>query len=399
MRNFRYTLEDLKNKSEQKLFTYATTFAGGGGSSCGYKLSGGDCKFMNEFQEVACDTYIQNFPGTPYLCKDIKKMSSEEVMITGNFKPRELDIFDGSPPCPPFSMSGIKQKGWNKTQMKYGHKQTNIEDLTWEIIRLCKDIQPKIIVCENVKGLTMSYAIDHLNKMVKDFESIGYTTTYKVMSGVNYGVPQKRERVFIVSIRNDVLEDVGLNFMTINNVFPEPIDEDLSIRTAIADLQDNEFNKQEAEELREYMKKTSKYKWLVKLPKNPNRVMSVGDDVVTPHYQELYEKGEIKKEEIKNSFFQSRRVPWNQASHTLLETGLQPSVAAHLHPGEDRVFTTKEAGRLMTLPDDFILTGKLGQRLARIGLMVAPLQMHYLSKSIYSNVLKPYKEKHNDTNH
>ena len=399
MRNFRYTLEDLKNKSEQKLFTYATTFAGGGGSSCGYKLSGGDCKFMNEFQEVACDTYIQNFPGTPYLCKDIKKMSSEEVMITGNFKPRELDIFDGSPPCPPFSMSGIKQKGWNKTQMKYGHKQTNIEDLTWEIIRLCKDIQPKVIVCENVKGLTMSYAIDHLNKMVKDFESIGYTTTYKVMSGVNYGVPQKRERVFIVSIRNDVLEDVGLNFMTINNVFPEPIDENLSIRTAIADLQDNEFNKQEAEELREYMKKTSKYKWLVKLPKNPNRVMSVGDDVVTPHYQELYEKGEIKKEEIKNSFFQSRRVPWNQASHTLLETGLQPSVAAHLHPGEDRVFTTKEAGRLMTLPDDFILTGKLGQRLARIGLMVAPLQMHYLSKSIYSNVLKPYKEKHNDTNH
>ena len=399
MRNFRYTLEDLKNKSEQKLFTYATTFAGGGGSSCGYKLSGGDCKFMNEFQEVACDTYIQNFPGTPYLCKDIKKMSSEEVMITGNFKPRELDIFDGSPPCPPFSMSGIKQKGWNKTQMKYGHKQTNIEDLTWEIIRLCKDIQPKVIVCENVKGLTMSYAIDHLNKMVKDFESIGYTTTYKVMSGVNYGVPQKRQRVFIVSIRNDVLEDVGLNFMTINNVFPEPIDEDLSIRTAIADLQDNEFNKQEAEELREYMKKTSKYKWLVKLPKNPNRVMSVGDDVVTPHYQELYEKGEIKKEEIKNSFFQSRRVPWNQASHTLLETGLQPSVAAHLHPGEDRVFTTKEAGRLMTLPDDFILTGKLGQRLARIGLMVAPLQMHYLSKSIYSNVLKPYKEKHNDTNH
>ena len=399
MRNFRYTLEDLKNKSEQKLFTYATTFAGGGGSSCGYKLSGGDCKFMNEFQEVACDTYIQNFPGTPYLCKDIKKMSSEEVMITGNFKPRELDIFDGSPPCPPFSMSGIKQKGWNKTQMKYGHKQTNIEDLTWEIIRLCKDIQPKVIVCENVKGLTMSYAIDHLNKMVKDFESIGYTTTYKVMSGVNYGVPQKRERVFIVSIRNDVLEDVGLNFMTINNVFPEPIDEDLSIRTAISDLHDNEFNKKEAEELREYMKKTSKYKWLVKLPKNPNRVMSVGDDVVTPHYQELYEKGEIKKDEIKNSFFQSRRVPWNQASHTLLETGLQPSVAAHLHPGEDRVFTTKEAGRLMTLPDDFILTGKLGQRLARIGLMVAPLQMHYLSKSIYSNVLKPYKEKHNDTNH
>ena len=69
-RYFRYTLEDMKKSSDRKLFTYATTFAGGGGSSCGYKLSGGDCKFMNEFQEVACDTYIQNFPGTSYLCKD-----------------------------------------------------------------------------------------------------------------------------------------------------------------------------------------------------------------------------------------------------------------------------------------------------------------------------------------
>ena len=49
-RYFRYTLEDMKKSSDRKLFTYATTFAGGGGSSCGYKLSGGDCKFMNEFQ-------------------------------------------------------------------------------------------------------------------------------------------------------------------------------------------------------------------------------------------------------------------------------------------------------------------------------------------------------------
>ena len=96
-RYFRYTLEDMKKSSDRKLFTYATTFAGGGGSSCGYKLSGGDCKFMNEFQEVACDTYLQNFPGTPYLCKDIKQMTSEEVMVTGKFNPRELDIFDGSP--------------------------------------------------------------------------------------------------------------------------------------------------------------------------------------------------------------------------------------------------------------------------------------------------------------
>ena len=399
-RYFRYTLEDMKKSSDRKLFTYATTFAGGGGSSCGYKLSGGDCKFMNEFQEVACDTYLQNFPGTPYLCKDIKQMTSEEVMVTGKFNPKELDIFDGSPPCPPFSMSGSKQKNWNKTQVKYGHVQTNIEDLTWEIIRLCKDIQPKVIVCENVKGLTMSYAVEHLNKMIRDFEAIGYTTVYKVMSAVNYGVPQKRERVFIVSVRNDVMEDIGLNFMNLSGaVFPEPYNEEISLNQAIGDLQDNEFNKKDAEYLRMKMKTYKKYSWLTKLPKNPNRVMSIGDDVVKPHYEELYRQGKIKKEDIKISYYQSRRVPWSQASHTLTESGMLMSVAAHLHPGEDRVFSPREACRIMSLPEDFILTGDMNKKLARIGLMVAPLQMKYLSESIYNNVIKPYKEKHNDTNH
>ena len=396
-RYFRYTIEDLQKSSSEKLFTYVTTFAGGGGSSCGYKLAGGDCKFMNEFQRVAVDTYIANFPNTPHLCKDVKLMTSEEVMTMGNFKSRELDIFDGSPPCPPFSMSGTKRKGWNKEQMKYGHKQKNIEDLSWEIIRLCKDIQPKVIICENVKGLTMEYATEHLHKMIRDFETNGYMTVYKVLNSSRFGVPQKRQRVFIVSIRNDVADDIGLNFMTmLNAIYPDDLDEGLTIHDAIADIQDDEDNKKEAEELCNAMKKSAKYKWLIKLPKNPNRVMSVGDDVVKPHYEKLYEEGKIKKEEIKHSFFQSRRVPWNQASHTLSEQGLQTSLAVHLHPSEDRVYTTRESARIMSLPDDFILTGTLNEKLARIGLMVAPLQMKYLVENIYKNILKPYKEKTND---
>ena len=62
--------------------------------------------------------------------------------------------------------------------------------------------------------------------------------------------------------------------------------------------------------LRMKMKTYKKYSWLTKLPKNPNRVMSIGDDVVKPHYEELYRQGKIKKEDIKISYYQSRRVPW-----------------------------------------------------------------------------------------
>ena len=397
MKYFRYTLDDLKKSSDRKLFNYITFFAGGGGSSCGYKLSGGDCLFMNEFQQVAVDDYLANFPETPHhICDDIKNVTGQQIMEMTGLKVGELDLLDGSPPCPPFSMSGTKQKGWGKEKTAYGMKQKNIEDLTWEQIRIANEMQPKVIVCENVKGLTMSYAQEHLQRMVNDFEKCGYTTVYKVLKGHQQGVPQKRERVFIVSVRNDVLDKIGLPFMLLeSSVFPEPEEEFATIQDAIGDLKHNNANASEAVELCDAMKKSAKYKWLKRLQKNPDRVMSVGDDVVGPWYDKVIahrKKMGKTVPERKSSFYQSRRVPYNQASHTLSEQGLMTSLAVHLHPEEDRVFTTKESARIMTLPDDYIFTGTFNQNLARIGLMVAPLCLKYLADNIYKNILKPYKE-------
>ena len=81
MRYFRYTLDDLKKSSDRKLFNYITFFAGGGGSSCGYKLAGGDCLFMSELQQVAVDDYLANFPETPHhLCADIRDITGQQIM-------------------------------------------------------------------------------------------------------------------------------------------------------------------------------------------------------------------------------------------------------------------------------------------------------------------------------
>ena len=166
MKYFRYTLDELKQSSDRKLFDYISFFAGGGGSSAGYKLAGGDCKFVNEFQQVAVDTYLENWPETPaHICGDIKEVTGAKIMEMTGIKKGELDILDGSPPCPPFSMSGTKQKGWGKEKTAYGMKQKNIEDLTWEQIRIAGEMMPKIIICENVKGLTMEYAREHLMRM------------------------------------------------------------------------------------------------------------------------------------------------------------------------------------------------------------------------------------------
>ena len=398
MRYYRYTLDDLKKSSDRKLFTYISFFAGGGGSSAGYKLAGGDCRFVNEFQQIAVDTYLANWPGTPHICGDIKSVTGQQIMEMTGLKVGELDILDGSPPCPPFSMSGTKQKGWNKEKVAYGMKQQNIEDLTWEMIRITSEMKPKVVICENVKGLTMDYAKQHLDRMCADFEKEGYTTTYKVMNGIHFGVPQKRQRVFIVSVRNDVLDDIGMPWMLISSLFPDGANEEPTLEDAIGDLRLDNENRVEAVELCDAMKKSAKYKWMKRLPKNPDRVVSVGDDVVGPWYDKVIahrKKWGKSIPEKKTSFYQSRRVPWNQASHTLSEQGLQTSLAVHLHAEEDRVYTTKESKRIMTLPEDYILKGTLNEKLARIGLMVAPMMMKYLAEGIYKEVLEPYHALHN----
>ena len=154
---------------------------------------------MNEFQQVAVDDYLANFPETPHhICDDIKNVTGQQIMEMTGLKVGELDLLDGSPPCPPFSMSGTKQKGWGKEKDLW-YETENIEDLTWEQIRT-GEMQPKVIVCENVKGLTMSYAQEHLQRMVNDFEKCGYTTVYKVLKGHQQGVPQK-ERTSVHSFR------------------------------------------------------------------------------------------------------------------------------------------------------------------------------------------------------
>ena len=402
MRYFRYTINELKKSSDRKLFSYITFFAGGGGSSCGYKLAGGDCLFMNEFQQVAVNDYLKNFPNTTHLCRDINSISSQEIMEMTGLKPRELDILDGSPPCPPFSMSGTKQKGWGKEKMAYGKKQKEIERLTFKQIEIIKDLQPKVAIIENVKGFTMKYATELFEEVLETVRQAGYGVTWKVLKASEFGVPQKRERVFIVGVRNDILENHNNPFISFSPevlsgfVFPEPEKKyAATIKDAIGDLKDDKENTEESKVLCESMKKSAKYKWLRRLEKNPDRVVSVGDNVVKPWYQKVIAHRAARGKEVpkeKFSFFQSRRVPWNQSSHTLSEQGLQTSLAVHLHPSEDRGYTVKESKRIMTLPEDYQFTGKLNENLARIGLMVAPLQMKYLSENIYNNILKPYKD-------
>ena len=169
-----YYLKDVIDNSNKELFTVISTFAGGGGSSTGYRLAGGKILCVNEFVESAQETYKSNYPNTPVLPQDIKQLKGEDFLKAAGIQKGELDILDGSPPCSAFSVAGKREKGWDQTKTYSDGKQVeNIEDLFFEFTRITSEIMPKVVIGENVAGITMGEAKEYFNRIVNEFGKIG----------------------------------------------------------------------------------------------------------------------------------------------------------------------------------------------------------------------------------
>ena len=110
-----YLLTDVHKASAQNKFNVISTFAGGGGSSTGYRLAGGNILCVNEFVPEAQNTYRENYPNTTIVPGDIKKLTGTYLMEQANIGISELDILDGSPPCSAFSMAGSISHGKDNT--------------------------------------------------------------------------------------------------------------------------------------------------------------------------------------------------------------------------------------------------------------------------------------------
>jgi DNA (cytosine-5)-methyltransferase 1 len=365
-----YKLQDVYDGEAQAKFTVISTFAGGGGSSTGYRLAGGKILCINEFVEEARKTYAANYPSTHIVPDDIKQLVGGDFLKITGLKPRELDILDGSPPCSAFSVAGSMCRGegakhsdgWGKTKnYSDGKKVENIEDLFFEYIRVAKSIQPKVIVAENVKGLTIGEAKTYYAKITNAFEEIGYLVTSKVMRASFHGVGQGRERLIFIAVRNDIADKIGLNVLTVSTLFPPTSPKE----TVISDIIDGvENDPRDVDRLTEHMLNSSVYQSVVKkMPKNPKKILSG---------MNYHEKGHC---------FNTKRASFFKAAPTLTASG------GLIHWNEDRSFTIPELKRLQSLPDDFILTGSHSQQSERVGRMVPPLMMKAIAENIYKEVL------------
>lgn len=372
-----YTIADVRKEADKKKFNVISTFAGGGGSSIGYKLAGGHILCVNEFVEEARTTYSSNFPDTQIIPDDIKQLSGQDFLDATGLKAGELDILDGSPPCSAFSLAGKRDKGWNSTK-KYsdGKNQENIEDLFLEFARIAEVIQPKVIIAENVKGIMMGTSIMKLNEFLNKFESIGYIAAPKVLSAVDFGVAQKRERTILICVRKDVMEAVGLNILTVSSVFPQPTTGHVSLNNAIKDIVNDP---DEVQELLDFVQGGYQKKFLEPLPFNPKKTTKPSD------------KENLSWNPKASCFNMIRPCP-DLPSPTLTAMGQKRGLSGVFHPASNRKLTVKELKRVMGLPDDYVVTGTFDQRAERIGRMVAPKMMCEVAKSVYENVIKPYND-------
>lgn len=199
---YNWTLKDANfTKDKGKVFS---CFACGGGSTMGYKLAGFDVVGHNDIDKRMIDVYKENHNPKYSFHESITTFAKRKDLPKELY---ELDILDGSPPCSSFSMAGNREKDWGKEKkFREGQELQVLDTLFFDFIDLAKELQPKVVVAENVKGLLLGNAKDYVIKIYDEFYKAGYYCQHFLLDASKMGVPQKRERVFFICLRKDLSE-------------------------------------------------------------------------------------------------------------------------------------------------------------------------------------------------
>lgn len=339
------TVSEIKQSSLDRppAFEVVSLFAGGGGSSTGYRMAGAKVLAINEFIDEAIKTYQANWPETIIFPGDIRKLSPEAILERIGKAKGELDLLDGSPPCSAFSTAGAREKGWGKTKKYSDAQQSNVEDLFFEYIRILRGMIPKVFVAENVSGLAKGTAKGYLNEILRELKSCGYEVSCKILDAKWLGVPQSRARTIFVGVRNDLWrpELSGL-------LHPKPWQKIVTLEDAFAGLAFSDKDRIETD-----LSRFAVYGELRKL--------SLG--------------GQSQK------YFQLVKANRNDVSGCITASAGNLGIACVKH-WDNRAFTVAELKRIMSIPDDYILTGTYQQKVERLGRMVAPFMMKAISENL-----------------
>lgn len=345
-------LSEIQKMKGTNGFTAISTFSGCGGSCLGLEMAGFDIRVANEFIESARATYAANHPTVILDRSDIRSISGEHLLRLAQLKRYEVDLLEGSPPCSSFSTAGKRHKGWGTVNDYSDHEQRS-DDLFFEFARLIDEIRPKVFIAENVKGLVTGSSKGYFKIILTRLRNLGYKVEVRLLDSSLLGVPQKRQRVIFIGVRND---------LGIKPVFPKPFTYTYTMYDALG-------------------KSLSVPENCGDIDPETGKNLSLRDYAVGKAYASL----PLGKHD--HRYFQLCRPDPNEPSPTILASIGNVGAANPKHPFECRNWNLKEIRRICSFPDDFILLGTFEQRAERLGRAVPPLMMKAVGDTIRNEIL------------
>ena len=316
-----------------------STFACGGGSSMGYKRAGCTIVAANDIDPEMAWHYKRNLNPPLYFLCPIGDLLTKELPL----ELYNLDILDGSPPCSTFSMAGSREKAWGvEKHFREGQAKQVLSDLFFDYLDLVGRLKPKVAIAENVKGMILGNAKGYTKMVMARFKELGYRPQLFLLNAADCGVPQKRERVFFVAIRDDI-EAPKLELA--------PKHRWISAGEATADL-------------------GGKVKGLF--------LVTAGNERHVVNFRLPIHD------------------PYSQPSPTLTATNNQFDLISHDRKTEKRAWTFSEYKRLGSFPDDYhAKTDKIGKYM--IGMSVPPKMTEQVARAVCEQWLNVnYSELSND---
>lgn len=315
--------------------TVVSTFAGCGGSSLGYSMAGYRELLAVEWDDHAVDVFKRNFPDIPMHHGDITDVDPAVIGLA----PGELDVLDGSPPCQGFSTAGSRRI------------EDPRNDLFRQYVRLLGAWQPRAFIMENVTGLVKGRMRLKFVEILDALKSAGpgYAVTARVLNASMLNVPQARQRLIVIGMRND---------LDVTPRHPLPVTRPLSVRDAWADL----------DHPGEAPRPDPKYKNAALIPHiGPGQT---GADA-------------LKAAGRKAMWFGISRLAWDRPAPTILRSFDKAAATGFLHPRENRWVGVRELSRLHSIPDEYDWgPSSYAQIHWRIGNSVPPLMMRAVAGTV-----------------
>ena len=354
-------------------------FAGCGGLSLGFEQAGFDIAAAVEIDPIHAAVHEYNFPYSRTICADIKNVSGDQIRNLSSLGGRDVDVVFGGAPCQGFSMIGKRALDDPRNQ------------LIKHYLRIVNDIRPKFCVLENVKGLTVGKHVKFLKELICELQKIKYNVLlpYRVLNAADYGVPQNRERLFLIAAREDQTLPA----------YPEAVEEKTTIRDAIEDLPDaDRFDCLLSDD-------SADVKWRTR-SEYGRRLRGLADDDNDFGYRRICREGcltasrrTIHTEETQRRFLaapqgetepHSRffKLSWEGQSNTL-RAGTDSARGGFtsprpIHPVLPRVITVREGARVHSYPDWFRFNKTKWHGFREIGNSVPPL----LARAVGAEIIK-----------